>query len=142
VSRSKGSARPHTEPPEFLFDRNLGKLVPSRLAALGWRVHLMADEFPNDGQDTPDEVWIEHGLARGWVPLCKDGRIKGRAGEREPVERRNAVLFYLDNQRLRFEEMARRIHTAQAGIYRAVARGGPAIYAISANGVRRTWPEP
>lgn len=142
MSRSKRSAGPIApEPPEFFVDRNLGRAVPARLTVLGWRVHLMADVFPNDGQDTEDETWIEYGLARDWVPLCKDGRIKGRQDEREPVERHGAVLFYLDNQSLLREEMVRRIHGAQARMYRAVRRGGPALYAISKDGIRKTWPE-
>ncbi|MFI2435762.1 toxin-antitoxin system, toxin component, PIN family protein [Streptomyces sp. NPDC018693] len=122
------------------MDRNLGKTVPSRLRGLGWQLHLVADEFPDDGQRTPDEEWVEHGLLRGWVPLCKDGRIKGRDREREPIERLGGVLFYLENQSLRIDEMVQRIHQAQAQIYRAVIRGGPAIYAIKNPAVNKTWP--
>ncbi|MFK0169222.1 toxin-antitoxin system, toxin component, PIN family protein [Streptomyces sp. NPDC090306] len=127
-------------PPEFLFDRNLGKSVPARLAALGWRVHLITVEFPDDAQDIPDETWIAHGLRRGWHPLCKDGRIKTRAHEREPLVDAAGVLFYLDNQQLPIAEMVRRIHGAQADIYRAARRKGPAAYAIGSDGLRRTWP--
>lgn len=100
----------------------------------------MAEEFPDDGQQVEDEVWIAYGLERGWVPLCKDGRIKGRDDERAPLVRHAGVLFYLDNQQLRAEEMFRRIHEAQEAVYRAVAHGGPAAYAIGATGIRRTWP--
>ncbi|MFC8422636.1 toxin-antitoxin system, toxin component, PIN family protein [Streptomyces sp. NPDC057236] len=123
------------------MDRNLGKTVPARLTALGWLLHLVADEFPNDGQQTPDEEWVEHALVRGWVPLCKDGRIRGRDREREPIERLAGVLFYLDNQSLRIEEMVQRIHQAQAQINRAVQRGGPAIYAIKHDGIGKVWPD-
>lgn len=127
-------------PPEFLLDRNMGKVTPARLAELGWRVHRIAEHFPDDAQDTADEVWVEFALERGWVPLCKDGRIKGRAREHEPLGRYRGVLFYLDNQRLLIEEMVRRIHGAQAQVYRAVRREGPAIYAIGDGVIRRTWP--
>lgn len=122
------------------MDRNLGKTAPARLTALGWRLHLVADEFRNDGQQTPDEEWVEHALVRGWVPLCKDGRIRGRDREREPVERLAGVLFCLDNQSLRIDDMVQRIHQAQAQIYGAVTRGGPAIYAIKNGGITKTWP--
>lgn len=139
MTRSKRSAA-SPEPPEFLLDRNLGKTVPARLVELGWRIQLMAEEFDDDGQAIDDDEWIAHGLSRGWLPLCKDGRIQGRAHERQPVIDHAATLFYLDNQQLRIDEMVRRIHGAQAAIYRAVARGGPACYAIGVEGIRRTFP--
>lgn len=123
------------------MDRNLGKTVPARLTALGWHLHLVADEFPDDGQQTPDEEWVEHALVRGWVPLCKDGRIRGRDREREPLERLAGVLFYLDNQSLRIEEMVQRIHRARVQIDRAVKRGGPAVYAIKNDGISKAWPD-
>lgn len=108
---------------------------------LGWKLHLMAGEFPDDGQNIQDEVWVEHAFANGWVPLCKDGRIRGRDSEREPVERHKGVLFYMDNQQLRIDEMVRRIHQAKGSIEGVVARGGPAIYAIKQAGITKTWPD-
>lgn len=140
MTRSRRSAELEPEPPEFLLDRNLGKTVPVRLTELGWKVHRIAEFFPNDAQEVEDEEWISLGLDYGWVPLCKDGRIKTRTHERQPLEERNGVLFYLDNQQLRLDEMVRRIHGAQAEIYRAVHRGGPATYAIGDCAIRRTWP--
>lgn len=110
------------------------------LAGLGWLVHRAADHFPRDAQAVPDQDWLEYGLRRGWTPLCKDGRIKGRSSEREPLERHQAALFYLDNQRLLRTEMVDRFHNAQSRIYAAVSRGGPAAYAVNADGIRRTWP--
>jgi hypothetical protein len=127
-------------PPEFFLDRGLGRGVHDGLAALNWLVHRAADHFPDDAQDVPDQDWLEYGLARGWTPLCKDGRIKGRSSERAPLERHRAVLFYLDNQRLLRAEMVHRFHHAQSRIYAAVLRGGPAAYAVNADGIRRTWP--
>ncbi|MEU7475327.1 hypothetical protein AB0A63_05040 [Lentzea sp. NPDC042327] len=126
--------------PEFFLDRSLGRGVAEGLARLGWTVHRITDHFPDDAQFTADDEWLEYGLDRGWVPLCKDGRIKGRPPERRPVEDRLAVLFYLDNQQLRRDEMISRFHNAQAAIHRAVTRGGPAIYAVKEDGIRRTWP--
>jgi hypothetical protein len=110
------------------------------LAELDWQVHRAGEHFPNDAQDVADQDWLEYGLQRGWTPLCKDGRIKGRSSEREPLERHEAVLFYLDNQRLRRAEMVERFHNSQIRIYAAVSRGGPAAYAVNAEGIRRTWP--
>jgi hypothetical protein len=74
------------------------------------------------------------------VPLCKDGRIKGRGEERSPLVAYAATLFYLDNQRLPIAEMVRRFHEARHKIERRVRRGGPAIYAVTAGGVEKRWP--
>lgn len=128
--------------PEFFLDRGLGRGVAEGLTAEGWIVHRAAAHFPNDAQEVNDEDWLDYGLENGWTPLCKDGRIKGRRHEREPLVRHRAVLFYLDNQRLLRVEMVRRFHNSQRDIYRAVDRGGPAAYAVGARGRRRTWPDP
>lgn len=81
------------------------------LRAAGWLVHRIADYFPDDAQCVADEEWLAYGLARGWVPLCKDGRIKGRHHEH-----------------------------VRSAIGHAVEKGGPAVYAIGESGIRRTWP--
>jgi hypothetical protein len=88
-------------PLEFFLDRGLGRGVADGLRAHGWLVHRVADHFPDDAQCVADEDWLSYGLERGWVPLCKDGRIKGRHHEREPLVVHSAVLFHLDNQQLR-----------------------------------------
>jgi hypothetical protein len=126
--------------PEFFLDRGLGRGVAEGLTHLGWRVHRAAQHFPDDAQNVPDEEWLAYGLRHGWTPLCKDGRIKGRSTEREPLETHRAVLFYLDNQRLLRTEMIARFHAARQQIHRAVTRGGPAAYAVNLDGIRRTWP--
>ncbi|UGQ09509.1 toxin-antitoxin system, toxin component, PIN family protein [Yinghuangia sp. ASG 101] len=138
MSRSKRSAE--QPPPEFCFDRNLGKSVPARLSELGWKVHRICDLFPDDAQQTDDATWITAALVRGWVPVCKDGRIRGRDHERRPLEEHAGVLFYLDNQGLPIAEMVRRLHAAQDAIHRAVARCGPATYAVRVDRIERTWP--
>ena len=141
MSRSKRSAgQPPSQPLEFWFDRSLGRTVPAELRKLGWHIHLIADEFPDDAQNVADDTWIDYGLARSWVPVCKDGRIKGRTDERHPLVVHQAALFYLDNQQLRIADMIARLSVNHARIERAAKRGGPAIYAVSADGVRKTWP--
>lgn len=126
--------------PEFFLDRSLGRGVADGLVSCGWVVHRITAYFPDDAQHTPDEEWLAYGLCRGWTPLCKDGRIKGRATERQPLIDHAAVLFYLDNQQLRRDEMVARFTGARAAIHRAVERGGHATYAVTASGIRRTWP--
>ncbi|MBH1935847.1 toxin-antitoxin system, toxin component, PIN family protein [Streptomyces sp. AV19] len=127
-------------PPEFFLDRNLGRRVAEELRSRGWTVHRIGEVFPGDAQDVPDEDWILHGLGRGWVPLSKDGRIKTRDREIQPVRDHGAVLFYLDNQQLRSTEMVERLHAHREAIHRAAVRGGPAAYAVRSDRVERTWP--
>jgi len=50
------------------------------------------------------------------------------------------VLFYLDNQQLRSVEMVERLDAHRADIYQAVAKGGPAAYAVRHDRIERTWP--
>jgi hypothetical protein len=123
-----------------LLDRGLGRTVSLELQRLGWLVHRIADEFPDDAQDIADEDWIEYGLRRGWVPLSKDGRIKGRGHERSPLVTYSGTLFYLDNQQLKIAAMVERFHLNRQRIERAARRGGPAIYAVSADSIRKAWP--
>lgn len=127
-------------PPEFFLDRNLGRRVAEELRALGWSVHRIAEVFPVDAQHIPDADWIAYGLDQGWVPISKDGRIKSRDQEIQPVRDRSAVLFYLNNQQLRTSEMIERLHICRNAIHRAVDKGGPAAYAVGADGLARTWP--
>ncbi|MCM6774950.1 hypothetical protein NDR87_26255 [Nocardia sp. CDC159] len=136
------SAQKSSPPPEFLLDRCLGKGVAIGLAELGWIIHRITDHFPNDAQAITDEEWIDYGLCHGWIPLCKDSRIKSRPAERRPLVDHDAPLFYLDNQQLVITEMIARFHSAQAAIYRAIRRGGAAAYAVGPVGqrLRKTWP--
>jgi hypothetical protein len=52
----------------------------------------------------------------------------------------DAPMFYLDNQQLKIAEMVRRFHNVQRQIYRRAQSAGAACYAVSAVGIRRTWP--
>jgi len=127
-------------PPEFFLDRSLGRGVAEGLVERGWVVHRITAHFPDDAQHTPDEEWLTYGLRRGWTPLCKDGRIKGRSTERQPLVEHAAALFYLDNQQLRRDDMVDRFHGARDAIHRAIDRRKPATYAVTVSGIRRTWP--
>jgi hypothetical protein len=129
-----------SSPPEFFLDRGLGVGLAAALRELGWLIHRAADHFPDDAQSVQDDVWMEFGLTRGWCPLHKDSRIRGREAERRPLVKFDAPMFYLDNQQLKIAEMVRRFHNAQEQIYRKATAGGAACYAVSVAGIRRTWP--
>ncbi|MFF0146776.1 hypothetical protein ATK36_2554 [Amycolatopsis sulphurea] len=127
-------------PHEFFLDRGLGRRLAEELTMRGWTVHRAAEHFPDDAQHVADEDWLAYGLTRGWSPLCKDGRIKGRDIERTPLQTYNGVLFYLDNQKLRVVEMVQRFERHREAIHRAVVRGGPRAYAVGVRELRSTWP--
>lgn len=129
-----------SKPPEFFLDRSLGKRVAEGLRELGWHIHRIVDHFPDDAQQVDDVEWMRYGLRHNWFPLHKDGRIRGREVERRPLVEFNAPMFYLDNQQLPIAEMVRRFYGSQAQIYRATERKRAACYAVSATGIRRTWP--
>lgn len=118
----------------------MGTGVAAQLRQLGWRIHRAVDHFPNDAQDVDDVAWMRYGLSNGWFPLHKDGRIRGREVERRPLDEFDAPMFYLDNQQLKIDEMVRRFHNAQHGVYHRARTSGAACYAVSANEIRRTWP--
>lgn len=126
--------------PEFFLDRTLGRRVAEELRARGWKVHRIVGVFSADAQGIPDEKWITYGLNRSWIPLSKDGRIKTRDLEIQPVLEYGAVLFYLDNQQLRSIEMVERLDARRDAIHRAVEKGGPAAYAVRRDRIERTWP--
>lgn len=136
------SSKQSDPPPEFFFDRGLGKSVALRLVELGWRIHRITDHFPNDAAQVSDPDWMEFGLQRGWLPFHKDGRIRGNPTEREPLERHESPMFYLDNQQLPIDEMVRRIHMNQTKIYWLARRrrGTAACYAVNHLGVHKRWP--
>lgn len=114
--------------------------MADELRAPGWIVHHIGDAFPEDGQRIADEEWIDHGLRRSWVPLSKDGRIKTRDAEIQPVLDHAAVFFYLDDQQLPSIQMVERLDTHRSAIHQAIAKGGPSAYAVRHERIERTWP--
>ncbi|WP_412747032.1 hypothetical protein [Krasilnikovia sp. MM14-A1004] len=83
----------------------------------GWVVHVIGDHFPNDAQDVGDDVWIDHGLSRGWSLLTQDERISTQPVVRELLERHRGCVHCLDSANLsavakaaRFDAHRRVIH--------------------------------
>lgn len=68
-------------PPEYFFDRSLGKASATRLRDRGWIVHLIAEFYEDDAADIADEEWIAEGCSRGWILLTKDKKIRYRSHE-------------------------------------------------------------
>ncbi|WP_433051442.1 hypothetical protein [Dactylosporangium sp. CS-033363] len=128
------------EPPEFFIDRCLGKKAPQLLTGWGWSVHLIADHYPNDAQEIPDEQWIEEGLRRGWPLLTQDDRITRQPAALELLMQYDGLVFCLDSGQLTFADKANRFHACQATMYQLVRRPKPGFFHVTAIGLDRRWP--
>lgn len=126
------------KPPEFFLDRSLGKKTAEMLRAEGHVVHLIADHYPHDAQDIPDQEWIAEGCRRGWVLLTKDKRIRFRTEELAALD---GHLFCLVGGNATVQQMAERLLTAVPAITRAVDRHQAGFWHIGSDGsIRKMWP--
>jgi hypothetical protein len=121
-------------PPEYFFDRSLGKVTAHLLRDMGWTVHLIADYYPNNAEDVQDEDWIAEGCSRGWSLLTKDKKIRYRAHEFAAL---NGHLFCLANGNIGIGEMAARFHLARRRIARATVREPGGFWHVYEHGAIR-----
>ena len=125
--------------PEFFLDRSLGKTTASTLREAGYILHLIADHYPNDADEVPDEHWIAEGSSRGWVLLTKDKRIRYRAEELEALQ--EGHLFCLISGTMDIAEMTQALLVALPriqGVARSEAAGFWHVYRDGT--IRRMWP--
>lgn len=126
--------------PEYFVDRSLGRLTAEHLRADGWRLHLIADEYPDDAANIPDPEWIAEGCRRGWPLLTKDKAIRYRADELAAIAP-GAALFCLTRGDLRVSEMVAAFTLARDRVDRAVTHGGGGFWHVSQDGrIRKMWP--
>jgi hypothetical protein len=126
-------------PPEFFFDRSLGKISARRLRDAGHLVRLIADYYPDDAQSVADEDWIATGCERGWVLLTKDRRIRYRAQELAAL--RQGLLFCLADGNAGLDDIAETWIRAMPAIHRTVKRGDTGFWHVYADGtIKRMWP--
>ena len=125
--------------PEFFFDRSLGKASARRLRELGLVIHLIADFYPDDAQDIPDEDWIAEGCRRGWVLLTKDKRIRDRAQELAALS--DGFLFCLADGNADLEAIAYAFTSAASAMSGAVSRRNVGFWHVYKDGtIKRMWP--
>jgi hypothetical protein len=74
----------------------------------------MADHYPDDASDVPDEEWISEGCSNGWVLLTKDKRIRYQAAELEVL--RESHLFCLVSGNMNIAEMTRPLSASSDGV--------------------------
>ena len=126
-------------PPEYFFDRSLGKASANRLRDRGWIIHLIADFYPDDASDVADEQWIAEGCSRGWMLLTKDKKIRYRARELGALE--TGHLFCLVSGNLGLDDMAQRFVEAEQAMISASRRHPIGFWHVHAQGrITRMWP--
>jgi hypothetical protein len=136
--RSARSRMSSDKPPEFFFDRSLGRRSAQLLVDVGWIIHMIADHYPDDAAHVPDVAWIEEGCSKGWVLLTKDQRIRYRSHELGALQ---GQLFCLSSGNLAIIEMAHRFLATRPAIDRAVARDDVGFWLVYAGGrVEKKWP--
>ena len=127
------------ERPEYFLDRSLGKTTAARLREAGHVVHLIADHYPDDASDIPDEDWIAEGCSNGWVLLTKDKRIRYRASELQAL--REGHLFCLVSGNMDIAQMTQAFLDALPRIERATRDEPGGFWHVYRNGeLRRMWP--
>ena len=127
------------ERPEFFLDRSLGRITVTRLQDAGYVVHLIADHYPEDASDVPDEEWIAEGCSQGWVLLTKDKRIRYRAEELEALQ--EGHLFCLVSGSMDIDAMTQAFLHALPRIGRAAHDEPVGFWHVYRDGkIRRMWP--
>jgi hypothetical protein len=109
------------------------------LREAGLAVHLVADVYPDDADNIPDEEWIAEGCRRGWVMLTKDQRIRYRKEELGALEAGH--VFCLASGNLAMSVAVEAFLAAMPRITRAVAENDLGFWKVYADGeIRKTWP--
>lgn len=126
--------------PEFFIDRCLAHPVGKGLADLGWAVHVVNHQFPNDAQEISDEEWIKHGLSRGWSLLTQDSKIRYRAKELSVVADGQCAMFCLNSGNLRIATKVAWFHASQAKIYREARKARAAFFVVYEDNISKMWP--
>jgi len=99
-----------------------------------WRVHVIADHFPDDAAAVEDPQWTEYGLARGWSLLTQDVRIANQPTVLALLRRYSASIHRLDSAELPVRVRADRFHSRQAVTYQHVRDRRTGFYVIGETG--------
>jgi uncharacterized protein with PIN domain len=127
------------ERPEFFLDRSLGKTTAARLRKAGYAVHLIADQYPDDASEIPDETWIAEGCSNGWLLLTKDKRIRYRTEELGALQAGH--LFCLVSGNMNIDQMAQALLDALPQIARVAQVEPGGFWHVYRDGeLRRMWP--
>jgi hypothetical protein len=125
----------------FFTDRDLGKRFPEILASAGLSVKRHDDLFP---PDCPDERWLAHIGAAGWIAITHNARIRYVPNELEAVVRHRVSLLVVVGK-TPLKELAENFVATIPRITQFLARHKPPVVAkvyrpTPAERVRRAHP--
>lgn len=126
--------------PEFFLDRCLGRTTGLRLLNLGWRVHMVSEIYPNDGQDVSDPDWISHGLRLGWSLLTQDQRIRYRSAEIGALADGGGTMFCRSSGNLMIQDRVDYFEGQREAIHRVAGSDAVALYLAYKDRIERRWP--
>jgi len=121
----------------YFLDRSLGsRILPTLLREQGWLVETMDERYgAARSQHVTDVTWIEN-LREEEIALTSDGKIGKVAIQVDAIRRCLACILVIDAN-LTARQQAARLLDSQARIERvAVARSGPWILRVGADGLR------
>jgi len=128
--------------PDFFIDRSLGrKRVPKALAAAGWSVITMHDQYGKRvAERLEDVVWITEMAAAGRTLLTMDTRIFRNPVEVAAILDARAVVVAIPTGQLTSEQISMRLLSNEEAIFRAAIAEGPAGYAVYESRVSHVFP--
>lgn len=128
--------------PSFFIDRSLGrKRVPAALAAAGWSVVTMHDQYgKRTAERLADVVWISEMTTAGHALLTMDTRIFRNQLEASAVVDSSAVVFAIPTGQLTSEQITGRLLANQDAIFVAADANGPAGYAVYETRISHVFP--
>jgi len=131
--------QPESVPPTFFLDRGLGKRhVAGVFTAAGLATVLMAEVFPDDGQQVSDDDWIQRASEAGWVALTKDAVIV--RDHADALMASTLRVFALPNANLTGPEMAARFDANLHRILQRSRKRGPFVDVVHPSRLERRWP--
>ena len=96
-------------------------------------VHNLDEVFGD--RNVEDREWMALADARGWVAVCKDGRIRRRRGERELMALRGLRVFCLANGNLTRELMVDGFRHNLGAMFEQAPLPGPWLFGLYADGI-------
>ncbi len=116
--------------PKFLADRNLGRLTVQRLRDRGWDIVRLAEVFPDDAQDVPDEDWLRYAGENDLIGLTKDKRIRYQPSFNSAT----TSVFALTDGSLSIAEMVERFDSARGRIWSQASTAQREFWMVYAEG--------
>ena len=138
-SGTRSAASSTSKPREqltFFLDESLDSAsVAAALRDAGASVERLTEHFP---RGTPDETWLKHAGACGWIVLTRDKRIRYRQLERRALQAAKVRAFVFTGGNVTVKDTAGILVQALRRMSRiAQSDPGPFIYHLGVSGKPR-----